>query len=359
MSFHKIRRSFTVLVVSMITWGLSDAAAQTQGGYGGGEVGTGAEPVEFERTAGAGWQFLKLPTHARYAAMGGISSSIGRADASTALGNPASITDVANLGASVTVMNWIADISYQSGSVVKNFGRWGTFGLNLIAVDYGEMARTEHVERLNDLGEPTGLTQPNMDAGTVTGGNLAVGLNYGRRVTDRLQLGGTLRRAQETLDGAKTSNWMVDVGTLYYTGIQTLRLSMVGKNFGPDAQFARYSERIGAPAVQVPTPMIFQFGAAMDVLEGGSDNPHLWTLAAEFTRPNDGAEKVHMGTEYTYMDLITFRGGYRFNYDEQGLTLGGGLRLHTGSYGLLVNYAYLAFGRLTHVHMFSVGFDIE
>jgi opacity protein-like surface antigen len=77
------------------------------------------------------------------------------------------------------------------------------------------------------------------------------------------------------------------------------------------------------------------------------------TLAAEFTHPNDGAEKVHAGAEYTLMSLLTLRGGYKFNYDEEGLTLGAGLNVELSGMKVGIDYAYVDFGRLEQLHMFS------
>lgn len=348
MSFQKC--TYVMVVCSLMLMLAGATIAQ--------QVDYGIHAPDYSRVARSGWQFLKLPTNARYAALGGIVTSIANGEAASALGNPASITDVDNLGISVSNMNYLADISYQSGSVVKNFDEWGTFGVNVIYLDYGDMIRTENIEQFDADGNSLGRTRPDLSAGTVTGGDFGIGLNYARRVTNKLQIGGTIRLVQEDLDGAKTTNWTIDVGTVYYTGIKTLRIAMLGRNFGPDAEFVDYKERIGIPAMKVPTPMMFQLGAAIDILEGRDDNPHLWTVAAEFTHPNDGPEKVHLGSEYTFMDFAMLRAGYKFNYDEEGLTLGGGVRIHNGAYGVLIDYAYVQFGRLGQVHMFSVGFSM-
>ncbi len=323
------------------------------------QIDYGIHPPEYSAVGRSGWQFLKLPTHARFAAMGGIISALAHGDASATLGNPASIVDVKDFDAAFTIMNWIADIKLQSGAVVKNFGRWGSFGLNVVYVDYGEMIRTENREALDDFGQSLGYTEPITEGlGTFTGGDFALGINYALRVTDRLQIGSNIRYVEEKLDDAKTSNWTIDIGTMYYTGIKTFRIAMLGRNFGPDAEFTKYDERIGIPAVQVPMPMVFVLGGAIDLFEGRNGNPHLWTVAAEFTHPNDGPEKVHLGTEYTYNNFVSLRAGYRFFYDEEGLTFGGGLRISTSTFGASINYAYIDFGRLNNVQLFSINFHM-
>ncbi len=321
------------------------------------KVDWGIHPTDYSRVGKSGWQFLKLPTDARFAAMGGIVTANGFGDASAALGNPASLSDVKNVSANISGMNYIADVQYMSGAIARNFGRWGTLGLHVISVNYGEMERTINEEQFDDLGNSKGIALPALNLGTFTGGDLSVGVAYARRMTDRLQVGLNARFVQETLDDATTGNWSMDVGTMYYTGIKTFRISMLGRHFGPDAEFVEYTERIAIPAMKVRMPMAFLLGAAVDILEKKEGSPHYWTVAGEFSHPNDGPEKVNLGTEYSFMDFVMLRGGYRFNYDEEGLTLGAGIRVHLSNNApVSINYAYIDYGRLSKVHMFSTGF---
>lgn len=346
---------YTFLVLNLLLWpGL--LLAQDRGRP---DVDYGIHPTDFQHTGSSGWQFLKVPTNARVAAVGGITSSIGRGDAFSAFGNPALITDVQNLEVGISRMNWLVDIEYNSASIVKNFGRLGAFGINLIYLDYGEMVRTENEEILDNAGNSTGLTRQVLDGlGTFGARDYALGLSYGRRVTDRFQVGGTVKWLNSDIDDASTGQWGVDVGTMFYTGFRSLRVAMSGRNFGPDAEFISYNERLGVPAVQVKMPMVFVLGVGYDLLEATSDNPHLWSIGMEFTHPNDGPEKIHLGTEYSFMNLFRLRGGYRFNYDEEDLTLGAGLNLKTSVIGLKADYAYVAFGRFNNVHMFSVSLGL-
>ncbi|MBD3288984.1 hypothetical protein GF337_09290, partial [candidate division KSB1 bacterium] len=141
----------------------------------------GIEPADYERVGQSGYQFLKIPTNARTAAMGGIATAVGHGDASSALANPASIADVDDSDISLTRINWFADIGYQSGSVVKNFGRWGHFGVHFIYLDYGDMIRNEYNE-VFDNGVSTGRAEIALDQGTFGAHDLAIGLTYSRQV---------------------------------------------------------------------------------------------------------------------------------------------------------------------------------
>ena len=341
-----------LFLISLVCWAANPVAVFSQYYQ---EIDYGIHPAEFERIAQAGWQFLKLPTNARQAAMGGIMTVLGRGDASAAFTNPASLGDIEGVDLMVTSMKWIVDTDYTSGAIMKSIGEWGVIGANFTYVNYGDMIRNEY-RQIEEDGIPTGRAEVMTDTGTFGAYDMAIGLSYARNITTQLQIGVNAKLVQEKLDDAKTSNWAFDIGTTYHTGIKSLRIAMVGRNFGPDVNFAAWDERIGYRPADVRMPMSFGLGAAFDFLEGKDDNPHYWTVAAEFLHPNDGPEKVNVGTEYSFMDFVNLRAGYRFNYDEESYTLGGGLKLKTGGIALSVNYSYWTFGILGSVNMFSVGF---
>ena len=321
------------------------------------DPGIGLPPTDFSRVGQAGFQFLKLPTHARQAGMGGVNSSLGRGDAASSLTNPASLVDMTSLNIGLTNVRWFADINYYSMAAARYFEGIGVIGVNLLFLDYGDMPRTENRAILVD-GVPTGRSEVLTDLGTVTAQDLALGVSYARRVTEQLHFGVNAKYITETLDDATVGAWAVDIGTVFHTGIRSLRVTMVGRNIGPDTQIASFDERIGYEPADVRMPVNFSFGAAYDLMEGGAGSLHHWTVAAEFVHPNDGAEKVNMGTEYTFRNLFSVRGGYRFNYDEEGLTLGTGINVGLSGYTLNVGYAFWEFGRLGSVHIVSMAFGL-
>jgi hypothetical protein len=322
------------------------------------DIGEGIEPAPFAQVGMTGWQFLKLPTHARYAALGGVSTVFSRGDAGVALANPASLADIENTSVVFSKMNWLVDTDYNTGAIVKNFGEWGHFGLTFIYLDYGSMPRTGIDNLVDDSGEFTGQSELALDLGNYSAHDLAVGLSYARNITDRLQVGGNLRYISEKLDNASNGGVSLDIGTVYYTGLRSLRIAMVGRSFGPDTEIASYDDRIGVPASAIRMPSSFHLGMAYDLLEGGDTGPHMLTIGADFVHLSDASEKVNVAAEYGIMDMVYLRGGYRFNYDEEDLTFGAGINVMTSSLAMSINYAFLAFGRFDDVHMFSIGLDL-
>ncbi len=316
----------------------------------------GIEPEEFHRVAQSGWQYLKMPASARQAALGGINSGVGNGGSNSIFTNPAEIASVKELELGVNRVNWFADISNQSVALTKGFGKLGVFGLSLLYVDYGDFRRTEYLT-IDDIDAPTGQRNVvDANTGTFTANDLAVGISYGRSVTDRLMVGANIRYLYSKLDDLSMGNYSLDIGTFYYTGFKSLRIAMVARNFGPDQKLVDYNEEVRREPASIKMPAQFRLGVAIDLLEGG-DSPHFLTLALEGVHPNDGPEKVNLGLEYTLMNMLIARGGYRFNYDEEGLTLGAGLNLNFGQTSVIFDYAYVDFGNLDFVQM--MGFRLN
>jgi hypothetical protein len=320
---------------------------------GQGYAQSGIAPYEIERVGQSGWQFLKVNADARQAALGGASGALGYGEANNVFGNPAALAYIDNMDVALNRAEWIAEIRYSSAAVAKQVGRLGVFAISVAALDFGEMAETVNVPI-----EGQGRTEAVITGNTFDATNLAAGLSYARHITDRLAVGGNIRWIREQIAEVSMSNWSLDFGTNFYTGFRSLRLAFTARNFGPDAQFLGYSEEFQSEPADVRMPVEFQFGTAMDFFDGEGSN-NMLTLATSAYQANDGPPKVNVGAEYRYAELFSLRGGYRFNYDEQSLTLGAGLNYALAGYGARLNYAYLGFGALGQVHMFSVGIHIE
>jgi hypothetical protein len=82
------------------------------------------------------------------------------------------------------------------------------------------------------------------------------------------------------------------------------------------------------------------------------------TLSGEMKHPNDNDQQGSIGAEYGLGEKYFLRGGYKLNYEEEALSLGGGLVTSVGSdISLVVDYSWQDFGRLESTQRFSVGFS--
>ncbi len=312
----------------------------------------GIEPANTERVGQSGWQFLKINGDARIAGMGGAYVAASKGDAASAFGNPASLSDVKNIDISLSHVNWIADIKYQTIAIAKNFEDIGVFGINLAYLDYGDI-----IETINSPIEGEDRTSQVVTGSTFSASDMAIGISYSKQVTDKLSIGGNVKYIKESIAELSMDNWAFDFGTVYYTGFRSLRVAMTARNFGPDVHLTGYTEEYQAEAMDVRMPIDFRIGIAMDFFDyEGSSN--LLTLSLEGDHPNDGPEKVNFGAEYSFQNILFVRGGYKFNYDEEGLVLGIGLKYEISGYSGRFNYAYVDFGNLNKVHMIQLGISL-
>ncbi len=277
-----------------------------------------------------GAQFLELGVSARSMGMGGAFTAVAD-DISAVYYNPAGLTALLGREVMVTYIDLPADVQYGFlgvGLPLESIG--GVLGVGAYALTSGAM-----IERTYSHGQGTGRE--------FAWNDLALSVGYGRYLTDRFSIGFTVRYIGEFVHDYSASSWSADVGVNYSTGYRGFKLAMAISNFGPDLKMIDRD---------YPLPINFRFGGTINVIEGLD---HTLTLAAEGAHPADNLEKYNAGLEYTFKERFMLRAGSRFNYDTDGLTAGGGLRLPYGEEGeMRVDYAYQDFGILTEVHRFTL-----
>jgi len=75
----------------------------------------------------------------------------------------------------------------------------------------------------------------------------------------------------------------------------------------------------------------------------------------DYLHPRDYTERIHMGAEFMFMDMVALRAGYKTNYDIESLSLGGGVKLALGGFALKVDAAYSLMEDFDDVMRFTVG----
>ncbi len=278
-----------------------------------------------------GAQFLELGVSARAMGMAEAFTAVAD-DISAIYYNPAGLTALYGREVMGTLVSMPADVSFgfvAFGIPLESIG--GVIGIGISGLTSGNI-----IERTYERGTFEGTGR------TFAWNDLAASLSYGRYLTDRFSVGFTVKYIGEFAHDYTASGWSADVGTNYDTGFRGFRIGMVITNFGPDMKFIDNS---------YPLPINFRFGATINLVESYD---HMVKFAAEGTHPSDNLEKYNSGLEYTFKERFILRGGGRFNYDEDGLTFGGGLRVPFGEdTELQVDYAYQDFGILTEVHRFT------
>ena len=322
----------------------------------------GVLPVQAQKVGSTSMQFLKVLPSARAAAVG-EAYTVWASGAEAVFWNPAGLARIGRQELSMTYTDWLFDAQQGGVGYGLSIGRWGAVGLQFQYVDYGEFEETT-----NERPFISNPNRPGMTGRTFRPFSYVIGATYARYLTDRFALGLGVKYAHESLfDGSSVraqiregvfdnvgtaaSAMLFDFGIRYSTGFRTIEIASAVQNFGADVRYAVES---------YPVPLLFRVGIAADLvgpnallMDGSADNRV--RAAMDIFHPNDYAQQVHMGMEYEFASLLALRAGYKYNYDSDGLTLGGGLRYALGDAAFAIDYSYGSMGTyLDDVHRFSL-----
>lgn len=328
-------RLLTVLAFAASMLAAEGAFAQTNGD----------DDPGFNKGGRTAFQFVKIGVGARQAALGEASIASVR-DITSTFYNPAGITGIENFEVAFSYTRWLADMNYVAAAVGGRLGRIGSFAISMAALDYGDIPEAI-------LGAGSDGRTGNM----VSGGNLLFGLYYAREFTDNLSIGIGAKYLHESLweYGAGRIAW--DVGTTYDVGYRGITLAMAAQNFGGSVHFLDEEQTDSETGYDMP--LVFRIGVAGNIL--GSDalvemfGPHRLVASLEAINTNDFSERLHVGAEYVFDDLLAVRAGYRLNYAEGNWSVGLGFSPpQVGGVRLRADYAYVGYEFLTAPHRFTV-----
>ncbi len=316
-----------------------------------------ASSQELKRVGQATMTFLSIDPVARSVGMGGASTGMD-GDVNALFHNPAGIAKIG--GGAITLNNtqWLVDIKQYSLALAYGWSGVGTFGASLLLMDNGDMPRTI----------PDASREGYHQEGTFSVSQYAVGFGYARQITERFAIGGHVKyvyqdlgptditrqvgsQQYDTLRNVRNDRGVIalDFGTIYYPGFGDLRIAMTFRNFSTKIRYAYDDFQL---------PVVLRVGAAMNVLGmvGGAED-HAFQLSVEVAHPNDYSDRVYLGGEYSFQNLVHLRGGYRVNFDEGELSAGIGISPSAMGGNLRLDYAYTHYGEtLGAVHRLSVGF---
>lgn len=298
--------------------------------------------------------FLQIGLGARAVAMG----EAGTANASDISGvywNPALAAQ--NTGHHVYFNNiqWFANIDINFGAAMLDFGDLGSFGIMITSLTTDQMEVTTELfpEGTGDL---------------FTAQDLMIGLFYGRALTDRFNIGGTVKLINSTIWNMSANAFAVDVGLTYRTPYEPVTLGMSINNFGSEMQMTGSDLAVrfdpdqtvggnndGVTAFQNTRswdlPILFRFGLAYDVIQSEDHSLH---LLGDVLYPSSQENYINSGVEYGFNKQVFLRAGFRqllLEDTEGGMTFGAGVNV----FNLIIDYAYSDRGVLNNVQYFSIG----
>jgi len=300
------------------------------------------------------YTFLKIGVSARAEGMGEAVVALQQ-DAASIYYNPGTIAQFSGTKFSASRIKWPADINYDYFAFTRKLA-----GRHSIGFSAGILHMAPMMETTEYLPHGTGNYFIYQDR--------FIGLTYGARMTDRFSFGVTIKHVQEDLAGYQLSTPMMDMGTFYWTGYKSLRFSASLSHFGgqskPTGTFEKkyLDSETGEEIIsqtefqEFSPPSVFRVGAAMDVI----DKPgRVMILALQLNHPVDNAENIAAGLEYTFIEMLHIRAGYRINKIEQNYSFGIGLDIPAGPVILNVDYAYSNFIHLTDPIRFTLGISLK
>lgn len=294
-------------------------------------------------------QFLEINLSARGTAMGHAYTTLTD-NADAVFWNPAGLTNIQNGSFILDYAKWPAEIGIGGFSAALSVNNIGTFSIN------GAYLMTDDME-ITTIDQPDGTGQ----SFAIT--NYSLGLSYARNLTDHLSVGVTTKIVSEKYYEYGYSGIAFDIGTLYQTDYRGLKIGMSILHFGPEVQFDGDYFDYSDPNLAIgdkkefekySLPITFRIGLSMDVWES---DENIIISAADMVHTNNNLEQYNFGFEYGYNQMFFFRGGYRFNLDEGGFSLGAGVNYQLFNKNIVsLNYSFADRGIVATVHRFSVGF---
>lgn len=301
--------------------------------------------------------FLQLGVGARALALGDAFTSIAD-DVSSIYWNPAGISTINGTAAEFYYSPWIADIRFSFTGSVTSLGRLGNLAVGITSVSMDDMpVRT--------------LEYPEGNGEQFAANNLAFSLGYGRRLTQNFAVGMTIKHIQEQIWHMTASSLAADIGVIFQTRNQGIKIGMSISNFGSKMKLAGRDTKLSVDIDEIkagnndridayldtwewPLPLLFRFGISKNVLD--TDFSRL-VVAVDAIHPNDNMEYVNLGMEYSLKDAVFLRIGQStalMENAEQGLSLGAGIKTRLSrSMQLQIDYVTRSFGDLGYISGFS------
>lgn len=301
--------------------------------------------------------FLTIPVGPRASAMGGAFSAVAD-DATTSYWNPGGLSRMIRNEFTATTAEWLVGTRINWLGVAFKLDDDNAVGISVNQLDYGE-------EEITTPQEPNGTGQ-NWSAN-----DIAISLSYARNLTDRFSIGGSFKYISQRIWNESATAFALDVGLLFYTQLEGLRLGMNISNFGTEMQLdgqdllqpvdidpanagnnSTITSKLDTDSW--PLPLVFTVGVGFDITR---TEDWIVTVATDAVIPNNQNTYGNAGFEVTWNNLISLRGGYNSilkEDSEEGLTAGIGIQYDFGSFFAKVDYSYADFGIFDEISRFSL-----
>lgn len=318
----------------------------------GGAVSGSTVGEKFVKVGAAGAQFLKIPIGARANGMAGAYSSVCN-DLTSVFWNPAGLADIKYISADFSYAQWFAGFKHSFGAFALPVGQNFTATVSLVSLNSGDI-------------EITTLEKPNGTGLNYQVSDVSIAFSFAGYLTDQFSFGLTVKYINNSISNLNSRGIAFDVGTMYETGIQGIKLGFSIHNLGlkqaysgQDLNSARklFDALNAAPldiayiASSYNLPLIFRAGVSSEIWK---TEEHKVITALDFITLSDTPEHFAIGAEYTFKDLVSLRAGYLLGTDVFGLSGGAGIKYFAGGFSGEIDYSITPTTHIGLVNRLSV-----
>lgn len=289
------------------------------------------------------FNFLRLPTSAHVAALGGENVTITDDDAALVFHNPAMISFVSSHTLGLNMMSYMQGAVTGSASYTQAIGERGSWSAQGRFINYGEMKET---------------TIDNQQTGNFHANDLALGGTFAYRLTEHISGGITAKLVGSYIGDYNALGAAVDLGLNYYDEDHYLSIGAVARNLGGqlkayDDDFERLpldlqlgiSKRLASSPLRFSATLVrlndWEYGIGKHLVIGAdillSDQFYV-AVGYNPLRASEMKITANDGEESNHGAALSFGAGMKLNRLQLHLAYG---KYHVSSTSLMINFAYI------------------
>lgn len=289
------------------------------------------------------YNFLTLNADARSSSMAGSVVSLDD-DVNLIFYNPAALSTINNVQASIGFYKYLLDINSGTASYAQYFKGIGTFGAGVRYVNYGSFDKyDENYQNIGSFGA----------------GDFALSLGYATKYKGNLKLGANVKFIFSSIDEFSSIGLAGDFGAIYSFPEQKLNIGASILNAG--AQLKSYNGNYE----RIPLDIRLGFSKKLEYL------PLLFSLgwcnlADDYNNFFDRFKNIIVGGEFNLNDYVDLRLGYN-NVKRQNFKTGSTSALAGFSAGIgiklqekyKIDYSFNSLGKVGSEHRIYFGFILK
>jgi len=281
-------------------------------------------PVLISASGKKGVAFLKIPTGSRPIALGEAYTALAT-DINSIYWNPGGLVYSRNKEVLLMRSFWLLQTSYNYLAFSLPSQGYGAFGLGVSYLGYGSFdAYDRHYQPL----------------GNFSAYDMNVSVSYSQVLTSSIALGVNFKYIMEKIEESSGKAFGLDIGARLRQQQSPLSFAFVVRNIGT-------SMKLDSEGYPLPLSMTI----------GGLYASNKLIIPADLSYSTDDGFQISLGTEYSFGNIMSIRGGYKLGATPGGLS---GLRAGCGFNfnKLYLDYAFAPYANFGSSHIFTLGAKI-